>query len=210
MKATSKSCKSKASKTSRSSPMSSPLIDRWNTANEEVYDILVSATNVDFTGGSSSTAVITLGFDYKWFGTPFQKVCLSRFGYISISDSCDEDVGLIAFVRGLLDPSAGGSAGQYLVKSSTSSLKISFEDVKWTGGDGNVQAQVELFPNGDILICYGEGDTAGNEFTAGVQDSKRNDYPIEDPQFDGNQSTSVWPECQCWKFVMPLIGPPPS
>ena len=205
MKATSKSCKSKASKTSRSSPMSSPLIDRWNTANEEVYDILVSATNVDFTGGSSSTAVITLGFDYKWFGTPFQKVCLSRFGYISISDSCDEDVGLIAFVRGLLDPSAGGSAGQYLVKSSTSSLKISFEDVKWTGGDGNVQAQVELFPNGDILICYGRGDLARNGlFYAGILDSTGVAYrTIPDLPFNVNGFTRFWPECKCWKFKMP-------
>ena len=81
---------------------------------------------------------------------------------------------------------------------------MSFEE-----GDGIVQVQIELFQNGDVLICYGEGDIPeGNEFRAGIkQDYTSGDsgvtYPIEDPLFDEDGYTRDWPECKCWKFKMP-------
>ena len=99
-------------------------------------------------------------FTYNWFGTQLSEINLSRYGFVSMGRE------YIDFVYSAdLDPTAGGSI-KYLQKSSPSSLKISFEDVKWTGGNGFVQAQMELFENGDVLICYGTGDTAGNELTA--------------------------------------------
>ena len=155
--------------------------------------------------------LITVGFDYNWFGGPISVVCLSSNGQINMGNACDSSFNLkaigsynaarIAFVQEDIDPPEGGSV-KYLVKSSPSSLKISFEDVKFYPRDGLVQAQVELFPNGDILFCYGEGDMASNRFAAGVE-TQDAAYPIPDSPFNAVGITSVWPTDTCWRFQMP-------
>ena len=197
----------------------------WRAAKSEEYEVL-SATDPDvqeLTLGDNDTALINLGFNYNWFGNMFTKVCLSSNGQINMGeDSCDNSFGLteigdyvgkrIAFVQEHIDPREGGSV-KYLIKSSPSSIKIAFEDVKFyyspnpnLGGNGLIQVQVELFENGNILLCYGEGDNAENTFAAGVEDSTIGAaYPIPDSPFDGDGFTSDWPADKCWKFVMPVL-----
>ena len=52
------------------------------------------------------------------------------------------------------------------------------------GGEGLINVQVELFENGDILLCYGEGgDTDTGGFSAGVEDFSYLKHLITDPPF---------------------------
>ena len=186
----------------------------------EQYKVLpVTAKTLDI--GDDDATSIVLGFDYNWFGQTFTKVCLSSNGQINMGEACDttnmmEPIGTyhgkrIAFVRQDLIPQLSGTV-KYLVKKSPASLQVSFEDVKfydWNvpGGIGNVQAQVELFANGDIIFCYGGDGFTGspfNYFAAGVEDhSCHVAYPIPDSPFNEDGITSIWPANRCWKFHMP-------
>jgi hypothetical protein len=76
---------------------------------------------------------------------------------------------------------------------------------------------VELFPEGDIVFCYGNGTIEGNAtenyfddeyyintFAAGVEDPDGGAYPMPFLPFDADSGlTSVWPSEKCWKFLMP-------
>jgi len=192
----------------------------WRAAKSEEYEVL-SATDPDVQEltpwDDDTTTLINLGFNYNWFGSSIKSFRLSSNGQINIdgntADNCcfADKIGSyvgkrIAFVQEDIDPPEGGSV-KYLIKSSPSSIKIAFEDVKFYPFNGLVQVQVELFENGrNVLICYGgEGDNAGSFFAAGVEDSTIGvAYPIPDSPFNGDGITSTWPADKCWKFVMPL------
>ena len=189
------------------------------TSFEQYTDLPGTAKTLDI--GDDGVTSIVLGFDYSWFGKTFTEVCLSSNGQINMGKTCDSSKEMypigsyggarIALVQEDLYP-PGGGAVKYLVKSSPPSLKVSFEDVKfhdWSvvGGIGNIQAQVELFANGDIIFCYGDGDMGSpfNYFAAGVEDNSCHDvaYPIPDPSFNDAGITNEWPANICWKFNMP-------
>jgi len=168
-----------------------------------------------------ATKVVTLGFDFNWFGETVTEVCLSSNGQINMGETCDSSQHVkpigsyngarIALVQQNLNPRAGGTV-KYLFNSSPASLKVSFEDVKFYDGDeggiGSVQSQVELFANGDIIFCYGDGDLGLNYFAAGVEDSRCHvAYPIPDAPFDADGIAKEWPKKKCWKFHMPAECP---
>ena len=184
----------------------------WYAADEEVYDPLVGATIVDI-----FSVVIDLGSNFNWYGVAtFSKICLFKDGYIYIAEDCNRPTGAILFGATVnrFDPGQGGSV-KYLIKTGDS-IKISFEDVPFheyygnNEGVGNVQAQMELFQNGDIIICYGLGDLPeGYSIGTGVTgvETLGTTYFIPDPPFNGDYATYAWPECQCWKFLMPQTPP---
>ena len=187
----------------------------------EQYKVLpATAKTLDI--GDDAVFPIVLGFDYNWFGETFTEVCLSSNGQINMGEACDsssmstEIIGTydgkrIAFVRQNLVPQLSGAV-KYVVKKSPASLQVSFEDVKFhdlneVGGIGNVQAQVELFANGDIIFCYGGDGSTGspfNYFAAGVEDNSCHvAYPIPETPFNEVGITNEWPANRCWKFHMP-------
>ena len=201
------------------SSIPSTMLTWVDVSSVKQYEILPdTATNLLLF--DNDTFNITLGFNYNWFGETITDVFLSSNGQININgrttsyDDCTADAiggydgARIAFVQHHLYPPEGGAV-KYLVKSSPASLKVSFEDVHVLGTNGFVQAQVELFANGDIIFCYGDGDMAfGDSFAAGVEDSRfPNAYPIPDAPFDSDGITYVWPGKKCWKFHMPAEWP---
>jgi len=190
------------------------------TSLEQYKELPDTAETLDF--DDDEVTSIVLGFDYNWFGETVTEVCLSSNGQINMGETCDNswmsksigsyDGKRIAFVQTDLYPPGGGTV-QYFVNSSPASLKVSFEDVKFYDGDeggiGSVQSQVELFANGDIIFCYGEGEMVyGDSFAAGVEDSRCHvAYPIPDAPFNGEGITYAWPLNTCWKFHMPAECP---
>ena len=106
---------------------------------EEYQPLTSSDRNVQVISlNDDSTQLITVGFDYNWFGGAISVVCLSSNGQINMGNACDSSFNLkaigsynaarIAFVQEDIDPPMGGSI-KYLIKSSPSSLKISFENL---------------------------------------------------------------------------------
>ena len=171
-----------------------------NAPTNEQYEALndsdVEVVDSDFNS-------VDIAFDFVWFGTQLNSMTLFKNGYIHV-----EGGDYIEFIFAALFPSAGGLV-KYLQK--TGSIKISFEGVPfglWVFGgvDGNVQAQVELFANGNMILCYGgDGDIpAGISFRAVVYLEEEQDYiSIPDAPFNSNGFTFVWPANTCWEYIMP-------
>jgi len=219
------------------SPVGCPAVDTPYGFSEvtagEAYEALSGDGVIDLDMlGDDATQVIELGFDYKWFEETFTEVCLSSNGQINMGgeDSCDIQANCatiiygvyvgkrIAFVQDCLSIAFGGSV-KYVVNTSSGScpsIKISFEGLSF-GSTGQINVQVELFENGNIIICYGEGDNAGNIFVAGIEDS---DIGAEYFPFAGFDDVILlarelpiggiafkWPTNRCYEFVMPSSLP---
>jgi hypothetical protein len=135
---------------------------------------------------------------------------LSSNGFLVVGDYYSES--RISFARGDLDPTAGAGAVKVGRKSGADeSFKVSFEDIQWYGDDEEINVQVELFPNGDIIFCYGSGEMGVYYYNgevrpmaAGVENSDLgNAFPIPDDPFNSGGITTEWPTNSCWKFQMP-------
>ena len=116
-----------------------------------------------------------------------------------------------------LDASNGGDI-ETLISSRPDSLMVSWEDVQFysemtygnTGSSGNVNVQAELFANGAVNICYGEGGIGVNTFAAGIEGGGVNDpywdrdavaYPVLGLPFNSVGITSQWPTNTCYCFT---------
>jgi hypothetical protein len=115
----------------------------------------------------------------------------------------------IAFANGDMDPPEGAGVVKVGRKiGADESFKVSFEDVNWFPNNGEINVQVELFPNGDIIFCYGSGEMGTQSHTsrmaAGVENFDLGKaFPIPDAPFDSDGITTEWPTNSCWKFQMP-------
>jgi hypothetical protein len=155
-----------------------------------------------------NTAIVNIGFDYNWFGNDLTQLFLSSNGVLVVGDYYSGSG--ISFANGDLDPSAGGAVKVGRKSGADESFKVSFEDIQWYDDDEEINVQVELFPNGDIIFCYGSGEMGdyynGNprEMVAGVENSDLGKaFPIPDDPFDSFGRTTEWPTNSCWKFQMP-------
>jgi len=177
----------------------------------------------DITLLDDAIAIVNIGFDYNWFGNDLTQLVIQSNGQLFMDTSNDStstavvSIGdysgsRIAFANGDLDPSAGGAVKVGRKSGADESFKVSFEDIKWYLSDEENNVQVELFPNGDIIFCYGSGDM-GNEaigddlslsrvMAAGVENFDLA-FPIPDDPFDSDGRTTEWPTDSCWKFQMP-------
>jgi predicted outer membrane repeat protein len=162
-------------------------------------------------------AIDDIGFVYNWFGEDLTQVMISREeGVLFIGEDFDT---AILFAGREINPSAGGAIKVGRNKSGADeSFKVSFEDIYWRNddeeynGDGEVNVQVELFPNGDIIFCYGRSAT-GNDATGtsrkmyvGVEvkvDLYDEFVSIPYDPFNSDGWTTEWPTNSCWKFQMP-------
>jgi hypothetical protein len=154
--------------------------------------------------------------------TTVSQLIVSTNGQINIrsndyfSNCCNADpIGAygkprIAVAQEDLHPGTGGDIST-LVKTGPDSIMVSWENVRFYYDRGSVNAQAELFANGAVNICYGEGNTAGNSFAAGIEGGGRNDpywsgdavaIPLpDDEHFNSNGITSSWPTNKCYCFT---------
>jgi hypothetical protein len=103
-----------------------------------------------------------------------------------------------------------------LTRVTLDSFLFSWENVAFSrdrisgDGVGNVNAQAELFANGAVNICYGQGDIAGKRFAAGIEGGVNDpywtegavQYPLPDDQFFSSDGiTVIWPTNTCYCFT---------
>ena len=139
------------------------------------------------------TELVSLPFLFQWWGdTPTTAVRVSSNGQINIdstntsSNCCSADpveVGgytdpRIALAQEDLNPGASGTI--YALDTGTS-LIIEYNTVFYSNS-GSVNAQVEMFPDGNVELRWGRGDNAGNSIAAGVEDDTR-ESADEDAKF---------------------------
>ena len=195
---------------------------------------------------SYSRERVDLGFDFKcWLGgetTVSAVVVDTTNGQIVMIDDANTSLpnpdanlmGLnghygwprIAVVQALLKSASGRFGGidiATLISSRPDSLMISWENLQFmgppSGTDVNVQA--ELFANGAVNICYGDGNMPdgntdgntfrpGHDFAAGIEGGGANDaywtggrvaYPLRRYPFNAFGITYVWPANKCYCFT---------
>lgn len=121
------------------------------------------------------------------------------YSYFNEDVPCDR----VAFTQTDLSPLLSGAV---FALATGSSFVVSFEGVAFYSSyyaSAVVNAQVELFENGDIEIRWGPGGTGGNSIAAGVQGGDVY-APVEVPNFvDG--VTSTWPAFQTVHFMCGLL-----
>jgi hypothetical protein len=186
----------------------------------------LSISNVD-----DGTELVDLGFAFKWLGgdTTVSQVRVSDNGQINIDandsdDNCCSAVRIgeygrprIAVAQEDFYPAVRGDVATF-VKAGHGSIVISWEDVAFYFNSGNANAQAELFENGAVNICYGEGDNAGNSFAAGMEGGGPNDpywnrdavaLPLGDEHFNSDGITTSWPTNKCYCYNPVKLPPPP-
>ena len=165
------------------------------------------------------TELVALPFTFSWWGdTPITDVQVSSNGQINIdstdtgSNCCSADpveVGgaytnpRIAVAQEDLDP---GDAGEVYTLDTGTSFIVEYNTVFWPNV-GTVNAQVEMFPNGNVELRWGSGDTAGtNSIAAGVEDDTRSvpaATPATGSPFTAGGVTDTFPTGQCRLFTAP-------
>jgi len=166
-----------------------------------------------------ATVIVKIGFAYNWFGDDLNKLVIQSNGQLFM-DTSNTDVDFrvypigsynkprIAFANGDMNPSEGGEVKVGRKSGADKSFKVSFEDIQWYDDDEEINVQVELFPNGDIIFCYGSGEMGTQSNTsrmaAGVENFDLGKaFPIPDAPFDSDGIMTEWPTDSCWKFQMP-------
>ncbi len=137
-------------------------------------------------GCDDCTELVNLPFSFSWFyDTPINAVQVSSNGQINI-DSTDTDnncctpdpveVGgaytepRIAVAQEDLNPSSGGTI---FALDTGNSFIIEYSNVVFFSDDGNVEAQVELFPAGDVEIRWGNLTSVDDNIAVGLEDDTR-------------------------------------
>eukprot|EP00979_Chaetoceros_neogracilis_P012704 scaffold3450_cov287-Chaetoceros_neogracile.AAC.1 len=206
-----------------------PTSTFWGNPRNSAFSPLSTDDGTDvetITLDDDATAIVDIGFAYNWFGEDLTHLVIQSNGQLFMDTSNDSTFSSvvsigdysgsrIAFANTDLNPSpyyVGAGAVKVGRKSGADeSFEVSFEDVKWYGSDEVINVQVELFPNGDIIFCYGNGNMAGNDYygnplrmAAGVENFDLGKaFPIPDDPFHSDGITTEWPTDSCWKFQMP-------
>ena len=173
----------------------------------------------DITDCDDRTQIVDLPFTFNWMKNfPKNQVVVSTNGHINLDTSILSSsrqvnpIGTVNHPRisvgdGDLNPgnSGGGDIGIYSTTSETGvveSFIISYEDNSFFPNDGLFNGQAELFPNGDVNICYGNGTTT-RTFAAGIEDPSVGAFPLEGFPFDdqGVVNSPNWPGPACFCFA---------
>jgi hypothetical protein len=188
-----------------------PTRPLWVNPDDSAFSPLSTDDYTDvetITLGDEDTAIVDIGFAYNWFGNDLTQLELSSNGFLAVGDYYSGSYIIFSRTLSALDPSAGGAVKVGRKESGADeSFKVSFENIQGRN-TGLVNVQVELFPNGDIIFCYGSGEVPYNSLMiAGVENSDLGKafpaFPIPGDTFDSNGRTFEWPTDSCWKFQMP-------
>jgi hypothetical protein len=175
-------------------------------------------------GCDDCTELVTLPFTFNWYGdTPITQVQVSSNGQININagdtdnNCCSADPVVvagaytqprIAVAQEDLYPPTGG--GIYALDTGSSFI-IEYDNIPFYFDVGNVQAQVELFPNGDIQIRWGQVLSDGSSIAVGVEDDTRipqDAVPATGAPFvgDGIANNPNMPQDQCRSFTAAALA----
>ena len=176
--------------------------------------LLTSITDYD-----DGTQIVDLPFTFNWMSNfPKNQVVVSTNGHINLDTSIlstETGVNPIGTVNHPrisvgdgdfnLGTSGSGDVGIYSTTSETGvveSFIISYEDTSFFPNIGLFNGQAELFPNGDVNICYGNGTTT-RDFAAGIEDPSVGAFPLEGFPFDdqGVVNSPNWPGPACFWFA---------
>lgn len=164
---------------------------RWREITYQSYMPRSGASISSLSLGDDDTRLLEIGFTYNWFGNNLSQIRLSTNGQLNMNpndtdDNCCAAVSIgshgeprIAFVQEDVYPPSGGDI---LVSRSMEplSFKVTFNDIYFFGDRSRGHTSVELFPNGDIILCYGTGSLVGGDsFAAGVEDPVGIAYPVK-------------------------------
>jgi hypothetical protein len=172
------------------------------------------------------TELVALPFTFNWYGdTSITQVRVSSNGQINInsadtsSNCCSADsvvVGgsytqpRIAVAQEDLNP--GASLGAVYALDTGSSYIIDYSDIAFFGFPGNVQAQVELFPDGRVEIRWGQLVSDNDSIAVGVEDDTRIPPAATPAAGAPFNSTGIapftnLPQNQCRLFTPPQLIP---
>ena len=172
------------------------------------------------------TQRIQIGFDFHWLGGEgsTNEIVVDVNGQININpDNADKtcclakEIGTyenprIAVAQEDLSPNYGGDI---YIEKKCNSIVISWEDVQFFSygySDYYANAQAELFKDGSVQLCYGEGrlyydDSCGatREMTAGIEAGVNdplfpNGPALNYPLFGKKGLTKRWPGGECFCF----------
>ena len=171
------------------------------------------------------TQIVDLPFTFNWMkNSPKNQVVVSTNGHINLDTSIlstetgVNPIGTVDHPRisvgdSDLNPAdadddyyiGAGDIGIYSTTSETGvveSFIISYEDTSFYPNNGLFNGQAELFPNGDVNICYGNGTTT-RDFAAGIEDPSVGAFPLEGFPFDdqGVVNSPNWPGPACFCFA---------
>jgi hypothetical protein len=167
---------------------------------------------------------IDLGFAFKWLGgtNTISNVHITSNGQININpDDGDDgyenyiggyDKPRIAVANGDLNPSEYGAI--WTKQTSLESMLISWEDVAfYCESDGSVNAQAELFANGAVRICFGDGEMGSGSdelIISGIEGGGSEDdeifsgpevvSPLPGLPFDDGGKSTEYPPSRCYCF----------
>jgi hypothetical protein len=107
-----------------------------------------------------------------------------------------------------IDRDQGGSVYALYKADPPQSHLVSFENYNFYASGGSVNVQAELFPNGNVNICFGRMESSGSYSVAiGLQDDNRSVWlPAVDTFIDPNgivtpaQMNNLDGNCYCWTF----------
>ena len=107
-----------------------------------------------------------------------------------------------------LNPGSGGDIfTQVFMATMPNSVIFSWEAVNFWPSSGVVNAQVELFDDGAINLCWGIGDMALNTAAVGMEDDSVSlAFPATGAPFGANGITSTYPTNQCRCFQQAVVG----
>jgi hypothetical protein len=185
------------------------------------------ATTLGISWDDDETQLVSLPFDFNFFNYHLSNnMRVSTNGIInidasdtksSLGTSNDNVTPTIALVADDLNPGFGTSTGGIytLVQGTSSSFIVSWEDVAFSGdGEGTVNAQVELFPDGKMFMCWGTGVIPQNrKFEArldpgdGGLDSA---FPVTGGPFSADGIVTDYPTNECACFYPLEITPAPT
>jgi hypothetical protein len=163
---------------------------------------------------------IDLGFAFKWLGgtNTTRNVHINSNGQININHDDDDyeyvigdSMPRIAVANGDLDPREYGAI--WTKQTSLESMLISWEDVAfYEESDGSVNAQAELFANGAVRICFGDGEMGsggGELIISGIEGGGFLDEIFSGPEvvsplpghpFDDDGKSTEYPPSRCYCF----------
>jgi hypothetical protein len=148
-------------------------------------DISTMGTEVVFPAANTGTDLLSIGFDFYYYGTYYSQFRINPNGWIGFGDDNGQwnnlslphpmapNPAIMPFWDDL-DPLSSGNVYYY---STSDSLIVWFDDVIHTTGNynGTYDFQMLLYPTGDIVFQYREMTGDINSATIGIQDVNGSD-----------------------------------
>lgn len=147
---------------------------------------------------------VELPFPFPFFSSTSSMIVVDSNGYIE-NDAKDVRID-VAWAN--LNPSLIG-ANMWTLETVNSFI-VTWETVRLNNGGGFVNAQAFLYRNGDVELCWGEGELINSDISAGIipVDDEYDAHPATGLPFDSQGTAVVWLSNQCRRLLDTETLPP--